>query len=67
MERVLEWRGDEVQLASVLKDVALALHHMHRRGVAHMDVKVRLRTSASKHHGPSSEHTSETYIPPYSF
>lgn len=28
----------------VLRDAALALHHMHRRGIAHMDVKV-LRVS----------------------
>ena len=35
------WRGTEAELLMVLRDAALALHHMHRRGIAHMDVKVR--------------------------
>lgn len=36
------WGGTEAELLTVLRDAALALHHMHRRGIAHMDVKVRV-------------------------
>lgn len=38
--RQVKWRGTEAELLVVLRDAALALHHMHRRGIAHMDVKV---------------------------
>lgn len=36
-----QWRATEAELLMVLRDAALALHHMHRREMAHMDVKVR--------------------------
>lgn len=35
-----QWRATEAELLMVLRDAALALHHMHRREMAHMDVKV---------------------------
>jgi serine/threonine protein kinase len=35
------WEGTEADIVRLLRDVALALQHMHRNRVAHLDIKVR--------------------------